>query len=387
MLIYAQDLGGARAILPVIQRLLREQSLSIQVLVHARALRLFSESGIPVIPLETYGYPVPLKYGDALHLMRRLAPDLFFSATSHPRDPSNGYLVAAAREVGIPTVAIVEHWKGHGRFKKSEGGPLLFAPDLLGVMDRDTQQVYVSQGCSPEKVRIVGHPYLERVFHERERWQASGRIESLKRRAGLDPARSFILFCSETVHDHEFHVPCREACLPLSHVQAGGVRLIDLLRQAAAELAEHSGQEIDVLLRAHPNQGANHVAGVRIIDQEAVSDIEAVAMSAAVVGLSTMPLIEAGIIGRPAASMAFFDGWQPSRVFFDPPVWKTQPFFTVLNHAKDLGAFLAASLAGGEVRRLPPAYEQEVLIGATDRCISLIKAGIGIPRAQGASAR
>lgn len=387
MLIYAQDLGGARAILPVIQRLLREPRLSVQVLAHAGARRLFRESGIPVIPLETCGYPVPLQYGDALHLMRRLAPDLFFSATSHPRDPSNGYLVAAAREVGIPTVAIVEHWKGHGRFREREGGPLLFAPDLLGVMDRDTQQVYVAQGCAPEKVRIVGHPYLERIFHEREGWQDPGLIESLKRRAGLAPARALILFCSETLHDHEFHAPCRETCLPLSHVHAGGVRLIDLLRQAVAELAKHAGLELDVVLRAHPNQGANPVAGVRIIDQEAASDIEAVAMSAAVVGLSTMPLIEAGIIGRPAASLAFFEGWHPSRVFLDPAAWATQPFFTVLNHAKDLGAFLAASLAGGEVRRLPPAYEQEVLIGATDRCIGLIQAGLGIPRAQGASVR
>jgi len=387
VLVYAQDLGGARAILPVVQALLQDRMLSVRVLVHDRAARLFSEAGIPVVPLHSMAQAVPLTQRDALQLVKRLAPALLFTATSHPRDPSNGYLVAAAREAGVPTVAMADHWKGEGRFRPSADGPLLFAPDVLGVMDRRAYETYLAEGLSPERVRIVGHPYLEQIFGDRRQWCKPDHVATLKRRAGLKPETSLILFCSETVHDHDFHESCRDTCLPLPEVPVRGMRLLDLLQGAVAETAAHSGKELHLALRPHPNQTVPPCTGVRIIDQETLSDVEAVAVSAAVVGLSTMPLIEASLLGKPAASLAFFDGWDPSRVFFGRSSWNTQPYFTVLNKAENLGSFLTAAVGGAAFRPLPLAYERQVLIGATGRCLELIKAELGVPRAEGAAAR
>lgn len=376
ILVYAQDLGGARSILPVVRRLLQDETLSVKVIVHGRAVALFRQEGVPADPLESIEPALPLTLATATRLVTRLAPALLFASSSHPRDPSNGYLIWAAREAGIPTVALVEHWKGWERFRPSPGEAMLFVPGLLGVPDRLAYELYVAEGLRPEAVRIVGHPYLEQIVRERDQWCEAARVASLKARMGIGRNDSVVLFCSETIHDHEYHSFCRKSCVPLTEVFIKGKRIMTWLQETVAKQATDSGRVLHLVVRPHPNQKTLPCPGVQVLDQEAFSDVEAVALSMAVLGLSTMPLVEAGVLGKSAASLAFFDGWHPSRVFFKPSLWERQPFFSVLTKAEQLGNFLASSLAGENTRRLPLAFEQEVLAGSTERCLNLLKSSL-----------
>lgn len=376
VLAYAQDAGGARAVLPVIHRLLEGTAFSVQTVAHGPAVRLIGKSGIPVVPLDSFGYPVPLSPRDAMSLLKRLSPDLFFSGTSHPRDPSNGRLTAAARQSGIPTVAILDHWKGLERFRETTGGPPVFAPALLGVMDGAARAGCLAEGLAPDSLRVVGHPYLEQIRLDRPTADDPGRSAA---------GRRVVLFCSEIVHDHAFHEPCGAACLPLSEVPVGGARLLDLVRTAAETLAARGGASVEVILRAHPNEVGTRRADLRVAAPEEVSDSEAVAAADVVVGLSAMPLIEAAVLGKPAASLACFDGWRPRRAFITERVWDAMSFFPVLDHPGRIGPFLAASLEGAAVPPLDPARERELLVGATDRCVDLVRLGLGWRTAQAPS--
>lgn len=377
VLTYAQDAGGARAILPVVSRLLREQTLLVQSVVHAKAVALFESEGIPASVFERLGYAVPLSEGDALHLLRRFAPNLLFCSTSHPRDPSNGRLLKAARKADIPTVAILDHWKGMERFREKSDGTPGYAPDLLGVMDQEAHAACVKVGLSREYVRVVGHPYLEELSCDRQ-WQDHHRVAMLKRKAGLDPAGMVVLLCSEIVHAHRYHDSCGPGCTPLSEVRIRGARLIDVVRQAVDRLVFKLNCPVELALRRHPAEDTGPHNGVLLLSHNVMSDVQAVALSTIVLGLSSMPLIEASVLGKPAASLAFFDGWNPTRVFFDSLTWAVQPFFTVLKRPEELSHFLADACSGYSRRGLPPEYAETLLRGSIDRCIELIKAGLSV---------
>lgn len=387
LLTYAQDVGGARLILPVIHRLLEDNSLAVSVLANGKAASLLGNSGLPVSCFVSRGSSVPLTISEGTRLMDELAPDVVFAATSHPKDPTNGRLIAAARSMDIPTIAVLDHWKGRERFAETAEGSLVFAPELLGVMDQETRWAYVAAGMAPNRVCIVGHPYLEQIARDRDKYQATGYLASLRQRAGLDPSRPVILFCSEFVHDHSFHDPCAASCIPLSQVRVGPARLIDVVLKAAESLGPRMNLPFELALRPHPNEPQEPIPGMRIIDQDAMSDVEAVAMASVVVGAGSMPLIEAAVLGKPAASLAFFDDWHPSRVFYDLQAWDAQPFFSVLGSPEELAVFLSNVLDGCGSRSLPSDYAEELLCGAADRCVSLLQAGLALPRAHGLSAR
>lgn len=123
------------------------------------------------------------------------------------------------------------------------------------------------------------------------------------------------------------------------------------------------------------------------MDPAEVSDVEAVALATVVLGLSSMPLIEAAVMGTPTASLAFFDGWRPACTFYDDAAWEAQTFFPVLSEGDELEAWLTSALAGCVTKTLSPAYAQEFLLGATDRCVNLVRAGLGLLQVQDFSTR
>lgn len=378
VMVSAQELGGARAILPVLQQLGRLPGIRLRIVAQGPAVKLFEQERIPAEPLARFGRPLPLSEAVAASVVRSVGPDLLLAPLSHPRDPSSGRLIQAARVIGIPTIGLLDQWKGWNRFREVPNGPTVFAPDVLGVMDRRTQAVFIRQGWTADQVPVVGHPYLERL-HERRSWLNDREQRAqLRRRAGLEPEARVVLFCSEIVHDHGYHDPCGAGCRPLGEMPVSGGPLLETVREAVESLKTDAPHHL--ILRSHPNEPKS-LSGFRTLSEGILSDEEAVAQADVVLGLSAMPLIEAAILGRPAASLAYFDGWHPGRAFVDETAWDTQPFFRVLARAEELSGFLDVALSGGGGRRLPPAYEQEVLIGATERCLGLIMAELGISQA------
>lgn len=372
VLVYAQDAGGARAILPVVDRLLHDQSLEVQVLTRGKATRLFKEAGITAAGYGMDSYSTAIDSTSALSVMRQAAPDLLLSTTSHPRDPSNSRLIRAARESGIPSVAILDHWKGWDRLGEAVAGSLEYAPDELGVMDRYAKHAIISRGMPPGHVHVVGHPYLERIYGQRQRLHDAATVFATKRRLGLDPDCPIVLFCSEVVHAHAYSEPCDTGCELLSQVRVEQVKLIDVLRSVTDEIASKCGLKLQLVMRSHPNWDEKPTPGVWLMDQEVVSDEMAVALASVVLGLSSMPLIEATLLGKPSGSLAFFDGWSPAKAFVDVETWAALPFFTVIQGKEELRPFLVNGTAGQGAKNLPHTCHKEVIVGSADRVVGLI---------------
>lgn len=377
ILAYAHEVGGARAMLPVLRRLLCDGDCSLVIIASQKAGSVLTVAGLPIILVTELDCSIPVDEVGALRLLERFLPDLLLCSASNSRDPSSGNLVVTARGLGIASVGIVDHWKGSERFRRGANGPLDFLPDKLAVIDEHSHAAYRAQGVPADRLIIVGHSYLEQISKERDAWLVPARVTRLKRQAGLEPDRHVVLFCSELVHDHGYHSSCGEACLPLSHMKVEGQCLRDLLEGCIREFSAYSGWTLELLERMHPNERDEPLWGARRIDQSAMTDTETVAMASVVLGLSSMPLFEAAVLGIPAASLAFFDGWSPSRVYFDERTWAEQRFFRVLYDFWDLRVFLRETLLGRGGNRSGLVPPNAVFDGATDRCAALIKSSLG----------
>ncbi len=297
LLVFAQDAGGARAIVPVVQSLFESSRRSLQVVSHLFAVDVFREAGIPAADLREFGMRVPLTPEEALSVLVRWSPAALFCATANNvYDPSNGELIRAARKLRIPCFAIMDHWKGWGRLHR-DAGDLYYLPDLLGVIDETSRERGIREGVPAGQVAVVGHPYLESLFTSRAQWGGDGQ----ERR--LSPARGFVctLFTQPAIPREGDRVSVR----PLLEGARAEV-VAEVFRTCERCLAQ-MGRTANCYIRLHPREMAS-VEDVRVPFSGVRTDTVSPALQLArdsdlVLGLDSMILYEAMFSGRPTLSL------------------------------------------------------------------------------------
>lgn len=304
---YGQDLGCVRVLLPVLRWLRRDRSFTLRVFGSDQATQVFREGLVPCTNLPAAGYRLPLTQEAARRFVRAQAPTVFLAGASHYRDPTNARLLSACRRLGVPTVALLDHWKNLDRFGERTADGFALAPDILGVMDEPTRAALEKLGFEPGRLALVGHPYLEGIYRARRHWCSRRRAERLKRLVGVPPGALLILCCSEMLHAHGPSAPCQAGCRPLFEAKDRGRTLLDRVEQVARRLQRGTGHPCVVALRPHPFEAirAGYVqpTAVPLMDQRICSDVEAVAAADLVIGVSAMPLIQAAVLGKPVASL------------------------------------------------------------------------------------
>lgn len=298
VLVYAQDAGGARAIAPVVERLVDSGLWETQVLAHLFAVGIFRESGISAEELRVVAGGVPLTEGDARRLLSNFSPDALFCTTSNNLfDPSNGVLVAAARELAIPSLGLMDHWKGWSRFheKNRDFG---FLPNRLGVIDEWSVVRGTREGIAPGRMVAVGHPRLESLFRS---------AEGLPRRPeGWREFSSSEFVCTLFTQPVAGLREEEEAVLrPL--LEEGRSETIRKVFRRCAAYAERTGRKGRFMVCLHPREQAMAEVGMSLLG-EAVADSRSSALelafsSHAVFGIDSMILFEAMFSGVPAAGL------------------------------------------------------------------------------------
>lgn len=202
--------------------------------------------------------------------------------------------IKVGRLLGIPSVLAVNSWDN-----LTNKGRIRLQPDHIFVwneIQRDEAVHY--HGSRREDVTVTGAPVYDRWFDRGPGQPAA----DFKRRVGLDPSRSYLLYlCSSPfVAEHE-----------ALFVE----RWLTWIRAAS----DPSLRDIEVLIRPHPENRqpwgrleAMGLTGVRVWpatgesptrDQAANDYFNSICHSRAVVGINSSGLIEAGIIGRPVLTM------------------------------------------------------------------------------------
>jgi hypothetical protein len=153
-LFLAGDPGGAAALLPVIREWRGEKT----VLAYRQAVDIFRRAGETVRALDEEAASV----AEAGALLEDVQPSFLCAATSVNGVDWERRFFVAARQLGIPGLAVLDYWGNYAiRFTLAQEFDAL--PDLIAVADERMLAEMIACGFSAERIRVAGQPVLDEV--------------------------------------------------------------------------------------------------------------------------------------------------------------------------------------------------------------------------------
>lgn len=307
---------------------------------------------------------------DAGSLLRATNSRCVLTGTAENPETLGLRLIDAARAADIPSVAFIDALMSAAyRFRGSTGNPLAHAPDFLLVPDCKTLDAFVELGYPRERIAVCGHPQYDRTRALAARWASEGGVRAFRKRlfSEVAPGRKILVFISEGALRYGLLPRRRMAQYGFTGrgVDKGRTKIIlEEVLDAVATLEEKPY----VVFRAHPIEEAeNYAEYEKEIDlfSSGGSPLELVYACDLTVGMTSMLLLEAALLGRPTLAVLA----QQSEVELLPSVRSgLTPY--VLNRTTLRGK-LSALLNG---KTIVPSYSGEELLvsGATERVVRML---------------
>lgn len=306
------------------------------------ASRKLAGTGIPFEAFPDDADPFELMRTDAMR-DRLAAFGAVLAGTSWGRTLDKA-VVLAARDRGLPTAALIEHWTLYReRFSTVEEGRIVkadvYMTDQIWLMDDVARADAVAAGLPAEKLVEVGQPYLE-----------SRRAQLLG--VPATAAADSVVFVSERIRD-DFR---KGSPLYLGFDEYEAVVQVAAAARAAG---------LKLIVKLHPQEPADKfdalLGGAPDVTVVKEADVEGlIAGAAKIAGMVSMLLLEAALVRGDVIS--FMPGGEPSRFI-----------------GNRLGATMAVTDAGDLVGRLraprtamAPAFGAR-FAGSRDRFVAALE--------------
>ncbi len=297
-LFIAEDPGAANFVGPV-AKALQQRGRRIAILAAGSAGRQFQALQIDFVAIESTT--------SAEVLVREHAPVAIVSGTAENPDALGLKLIEVARSLGIFTVGLVDGPAAvEYRFRGRTDSPVRYAPDLILVSDEATANLHRGAGFRGESIRVVGHPHFDRVRDEAIRLARADR--SAIRKSAFPTAsgkRPLIVFLTEISTGLDPSAFRRSPDYSLSGDSGSDLRTEIVLEEILAS-RRRTGFDCDIALRLHPKDDPKNyerfsdaIIGV----SQFGSAWEAIFAADLVVGMTTILMAEAAILGRPTISI------------------------------------------------------------------------------------
>ena len=239
-------------------------------------------------------------------LIASTRPRVIVVGTSEDPDALGLNLVDAARRLGIASVGVVDG-AAHPelRFRGQGDDALVHAPDWLLVPDEATRRAYMACGFDADRVCACGHPLFDRIRTTRRSLDAEDRQQQRDRLfgdIGERPAIVFLAEVSDGLDPSQFH---RQADYTLAG-SGRSDRRTDIVLDEFVAACDAARPDAFTLLRLHPkNTDDEFAAYTDRFDQINSNGPVAPLLHAAdlVVGMTTVALVEATLLGRPTLSI------------------------------------------------------------------------------------
>ena len=308
---------------------------------------------------------------DAQTLLDQVRPGCVLTGTAENPETLGLKLIAAARAASIPSVAFIDALMHAAyRLRGNTSDPLGFSPDALLVPDKATREAFTRLGYPGNRIEICGHPQYDQTLALAMQWKKNGGPGAFRARLfpDLAPGRRVLTFISEG--------SLRYSLLPKSSPSDYAFRGRGADNGRTKIVLEEVLDAIQVLparpylvFRVHPIESAADYAEYRTeIDcfSSGGSPLELCYASDLTVGMTSMLLFEAALLGRPTLAVLAREAeadWLPSVRSGATPC--------VANHT-ELRTSLARLLL--EPPRAAPAADT-VVSGAIER-VSRVIAGV-----------
>lgn len=293
VLVVSGDIGGARAVLPVLDEFKNKQ-IKFQIIAHRYLNDILPEEFSRIQLTET------VSDADLKQIFNRNKIDVLLFTTS-VSDVFPLKVARAAYEEGVPTVCLLDNWMNYRkRLEINEGD--IFYPDIYAVMDGLAYNQAKNDGIPEKILRIVGQPVLASLEDEYIGSYSSKMREEIIASNGLDPNKKIIVFISEPVENDQ-------GC-DTSSLSYRGYTEKTVLRDFCKYINKYES-EVQVVIVPHPREDEiilqktweecrGKLSG-KLLKLERGRD--AVFISNAVAGMASILLYEAWLIGKPVISL------------------------------------------------------------------------------------
>src|SRR5438552_3085265 len=188
----AGDPGGAAAVAPVVE-LLRQEGRPVHALAYRQAVANWRSRGLEVEEL-----PHDTDLTQAKQWLGRFHADRLLSATSDNGVNLEKPFFAAARQLGIPSLAVLDHWMNYRLRFANEKGELVYLPDRIAIMDEQARAEMLAEGLDADRIVITGQPALDELAAFRRSLSPQLRPE-VRQLLGVAEDERMVLFASEPI--------------------------------------------------------------------------------------------------------------------------------------------------------------------------------------------
>lgn len=335
------DPGGANAVAPVIEALRTENRLTVHAMAYRQAHTLWTARD-----LSHESIPDDTTFEKIRTQLQRLNTRLVLTGTSvNPFEFEKQY-IAAAHELGIPTLAVLDFWSNYHLRFSYEQSELVYLPDRIAVMDDLARDEMIAEGFPPARLIVAGHPALDSLEAHSAAFTPAQR-DAIRENLFVCPDGWLVLYASQppsfSDHDEDVYPPWLDR-----------LRTVGALLSALAELAHAQGKHATLLIRPHPRENGEIFRNlghdkVKIIVSSEGNSRDLALAADVVAGMNTMFLVESAQLGRPTLSIRLDlplpDDFPPNRSCLTLPVYQESA----------LKPSLASLLAESGVRRAPPS--------------------------------
>lgn len=304
ILFFACDPGGAHAIAPIITQLPPKWTATVYA--RGAALTLFQEIGISFHSLTD----LPLR-----NVLLSENPDVIVTGTSAD-DTTEKHLWQIARELGIPSFAVLDQWVNYGiRFSKyglkdidryQKEKDVSFLPDKICVMDQFAYTEMCKVGIPATNIIVTGNPHFEAVQAQKHTFSAQ-KQKTLRDSLEIPDDAFVITFISEP-----FSIAYPKTAQNQSYWGFDENSILLELLTALEMLATTTPKHITLIVRPHPKELQKDFRAIlsraryphlRVIIDLSLKSDEAILISNAICGMFSMMLLEAILLDRPVLSI------------------------------------------------------------------------------------
>ncbi|HEY7608074.1 MAG TPA: hypothetical protein VIF14_02500 [Alphaproteobacteria bacterium] len=243
---------------------------------------------------------------EALALLRAVKPRAIAVGTAEHSNAIGLALIGEARRRGIPSIGLVDGPANAAfRFRGVSNDPLRHAPDCIAVPDDWTREEFIALGAAAGRVRVCGHPGRDALYANRDSASAMRRGTELRRRWLARRRRPVVVFATELSTGPNGQVYCRTPDYTLAGTSGADGRT-EIVLEEFLRAVRNLNPRPCLVLRLHPKTPLKLYAAYRAAFDgvsRKESRVDAVLAADVVVGLTSVILDEAVLLGRAALSI------------------------------------------------------------------------------------
>ena len=285
------------------------------ILVHAREIGI-SKVLLPVIDaLENQGHQI---FFDLNHFAEKSMgsrpkgilqdADIIICGYDIPGNDAVSSVILEAKELGIPSLGILDTWTGIDRFWYSDGR-MRPMTDKLAVIDDASANWLVERGAPKNWIVVTGHPGLEKAglvsIDEKNRIRSE-----VRRKLGIEEGNKLLLLVSELLYPEE-RPPISLTNISVS--ESNTMTVLDWVEKSF-------GKDYILMVRKYPKENDLQPKGWLVDDS--LSEEEILAAADLFIGLSTTMMAYAAMYSASAINLfPILDDWRPEDGLIPKSLW------------------------------------------------------------------